>query len=591
MNKIINLNLNIVHTLLACALIYGATLQFKGFAGYDLSPMISYNNAISSGAGNVFISNPMPPGFQLIIYIFGGFSFFGYSGYFIGNSLFLLTLYLIAFYAIKKCGSQIYNSQIFCGIIAVCTTVSAVTDGHFYVSDTSNTVAVIVTLIIVWMITTPAPQQNLLINLAPLSLANVFLIFLKPNIGIPLFIFNFILIVSWPHMSGNRKISYRFLASFSISTIGSFLLWIFIFSLLMQFQFDAYLETILELRKTRGSLDYDNFKFNVLDRGFWGTRQVGAYYLLTFGLLIGLILSLMPISTLIAAPTAFLIGFFLIFTYSNPRILSTSLIGLIGACWAVELLKKWLVKGITKIDLSTALASLILFSAGNITILTNYDVRSSSFMLYLGSIGLLILSKGHRKLVSGHAAVKATLPWVFLLFFAFSIEGYYRLKILLAGSPSVKGDFSQVVQDNFFWRLSTSRYHADATASIDQAISDARHMGLKGIVFGARLEYLYEKYKITPPEGLPLWWHYGTSYLAKDRDTIRQVLVGASVDLVVCGLIGDQPDTALLDDELRSVLLDETIFQKDRSHKGIMVFRKISPQNQSPAPAGDGLIN
>jgi hypothetical protein len=40
------------------------------------------------------------------------------------------------------------------------------------------------------------------------------------------------------------------------------------------------------------------------------------------------------------------------------------------------------------------------------------------------------------------------------------------------------------------------------------------------VFFGPALEFAYAAFGFTPPKGLPVWWHPGTSYSPRDNATI-----------------------------------------------------------------------
>ena len=65
------------------------------------------------------------------------------------------------------------------------------------------------------------------------------------------------------------------------------------------------------------------------------------------------------------------------------------------------------------------------------------------------------------------------------------------------------------IQDPFFGGFTTCRNLASVLAETDAAIHTRN---AQSVFFGPRMEFLYARYRLTSPRGLPLWWHPGSSY-------------------------------------------------------------------------------
>src|SRR5581483_244910 len=65
------------------------------------------------------------------------------------------------------------------------------------------------------------------------------------------------------------------------------------------------------------------------------------------------------------------------------------------------------------------------------------------------------------------------------------------------------------IQDPFFGGFTTCRNLASVLAETDAAIHTRN---AQSVFFGPRMEFLYARYRLTAPRGLPLWWHPGSSY-------------------------------------------------------------------------------
>ena len=72
----------------------------------------------------------------------------------------------------------------------------------------------------------------------------------------------------------------------------------------------------------------------------------------------------------------------------------------------------------------------------------------------------------------------------------------------------------------FFTLLS----EADAAMSINPS---------RRVFFGPRMEFLYARDRIEAPEGLPLWWHPGSSYPEESTAKIVERWKAARFDLLV----------------------------------------------------------
>ena len=85
-----------------------------------------------------------------------------------------------------------------------------------------------------------------------------------------------------------------------------------------------------------------------------------------------------------------------------------------------------------------------------------------------------------------------------------SLEGFYRLKLLTAGPPIDRNDYTAILDDEFFKNHKTSQYHYRYEKSVESFFKDNQDkLKNRKILFLSRIEYLYAKYNIVPPPGLP----------------------------------------------------------------------------------------
>lgn len=175
--------------ILICASIFAIHLGHKGFAGFDLSPMIASNNLINRDiAQSHAIHNPMPPGFTLIVYLFTLFSVEDYQSYFNGNALFIATLYItgiIVIFITNKYKPIANTLRLFLLSILIPT---LITDGHFYISDTSNVLCCYFVFLTANLIFSDQKNKIKLTLGFVILITSPLMMFVKPNIGLPSFL-------------------------------------------------------------------------------------------------------------------------------------------------------------------------------------------------------------------------------------------------------------------------------------------------------------------------------------------------------------------------------------------------------------------
>ena len=136
---------------MAVVFILAATYSYfigsKGFAGFDLSPMISLAQSLHQGNSyHDFIDNPFSPGFALILKIFSQI-FGGVNWNTFTLSVILLSgicIYTASYYHFK---SNYSNKFIFYAFF-LGALIPLITDGHLYLHDASNVIAIFSTFLL-----------------------------------------------------------------------------------------------------------------------------------------------------------------------------------------------------------------------------------------------------------------------------------------------------------------------------------------------------------------------------------------------------------------------------------------------------------
>ncbi len=87
------------------------------------------------------------------------------------------------------------------------------------------------------------------------------------------------------------------------------------------------------------------------------------------------------------------------------------------------------------------------------------------------------------------------------------------------------------IHDPFFGSFTTCRNLASVLEETDAAI---RTIGPRSVFFGPRMEFLYARYRLASPRGLPLWWHPGSSYPLEYEPRILAAFEADRSQLLIC---------------------------------------------------------
>ena len=473
--------------ILIFASLFSIIHSFKGFAGYDLSPMISANNLAIIGESQYrAIGNPMPPGFTFIVYLFTKYLGTKYSSYFYGNIIFCITLYTISIIQLYKVNvtsiqKLILNLQI---ISIIC--INLVTDGHFYVSDTSNIYCLFVLflfeLFILKQINLKEKKEKIESGIYPLIVLSSFVIYLKPNAAL----FTALIIISSTsyYLILNFKNARKLTALILILLLSTIYLEYIVLKKIGVIDFDTYLEIIRGVSKNRG-VDLNNIrvelfkiKYNVGHFNFYAAYEWNKYILLT--ILSYILLLVVFFSNKNITLNKLIFGIlFLAVSLIGAYLTSYFTFGLFVLLYLIYSLS--LIKNGVIYNKYIIILYIIYWGSaftGIFCMTTNYDVKSSDYPYLIFSVlgnlylGTLIREKEIYTKINKNKLKNQILVLLVLLSLTLVHEGYTRIKILLAGPPAQASDFKSLIKDDFFDNLKTSLYHKETLSSIDEFFID-----------------------------------------------------------------------------------------------------------------------
>lgn len=569
------------------SLCFAVSLAFKGFAGFDLSPMISLNNAIHKGFGyDYFIDNPMPPGFAFIVAAFTNFIGANFLAYFLGNVIFCLLLFVTGQWFLNKYADNSYGKyqhMLQIQLVAIFLP-NLLSDGHFYVSDTSNILAayavwILEILTIRCFINKECHQlcKSSIIDLT-FSFMCAFVLFLKPNIGILAFSLCFFFYAMLNFLTIKTLDAFKKIIFFS-SLVGIFILLInSIIGNLIDYDLTKYLHVISEVGKSR-FINFGNTSVDIYGKKLFSLTNSRSYlnFFYFFILQFALLLSIFQFKINKKFLLTFLFLIIIYFCNLQSDLYVPKLLGvLIITAIFVDVRRLYLSGNSISLDLFLKLIALASLVIGFILMTTNNDVKSSEFPFVLLFLISIFFTSGYLCEDVSRLCRKTMFIILAIFVFSFMLEGVSRYKLLMAGPPVDFKDFKSKISDNYFFDLHTSSYHKQQLESIDSFLKTyKKNLDDGRIMFGPRLEYIYEKYSITPPEGLPLWWHIGTSYLESDLDSIKRAISSQKIEFIVFADIGGQFDGGLIDDDIRYFIKSNKKFKPDYSYPGIIIYRKV----------------
>jgi len=147
---------------------------------------------------------------------------------------------------------------------------------------------------------------------------------------------------------------------------------------------------------------------------------------------------------------------------------------------------------------------------------TNYELKTSDLMPFVIALVMVAFrpwSKGGLDAFGRVALLLVTALFVVVS----SYWGITRLRVRTIGEEFFQNLQTQEVRDGFFAHLHTGPRLIAVQDQINTALT--RYPSAR-VFFGPRLEFSYAAFHRSPPRGLPIWWHPGTSFTTDDFRSI-----------------------------------------------------------------------
>ena len=566
--------------ILTIAAIYSSFIGSKGFAGFDLAPIVSLAQAMYVGQSfHDFIDNVFSPGFAVILklmaIIHGGVTWNLFT-----NGLIIYTFIFAIVGTYYHLNSQKSNIIIFYAFLFAAI-LPLITDGFIYLHDASNVMAAFSTFLLYIIIINRHYNKIISPSIILLAFILSFLCFMRANTGVGFAVMNSLLLAIWilfdTKINIYQRIKLTLIWIFYLSII--FYLTLYLITDFIFFDINKYIYDLSVIGSERsaihGFINTELLTFNLFDLSGGRLKEYSLYF---FEFLLIFIFALELISSrLFNRPTPSwalgLFAFFFLLVSRNWEAIPILFLFITTIYFLIPLIKNRALKEFTD---QFSMHKLILFGWGFfgvlltfIIILQSFDVRSSSFGILILSIAIAFISNNSYD----STTLKTIAPWALIIIVSLSAEGFYRFKLLTAGPPIDRNDYTAILDDGFFKNHKTSQYHYRYEKSVESFFED-NHDKLenKKIVFLSRIEYLYAKYNIVPPSGLPLWWHLGTSYREVSSDNIIEIIKN-DVDYIIGLSYNGNPDAGLMaNDKIYNTINDGTYFNKSFNYEEIVIL-------------------
>ena len=152
--------------------------------------------------------------------------------------------------------------------------------------------------------------------------------------------------------------------------------------------------------------------------------------------------------------------------------------------------------------------------------------------------------------------------------------GGFRWRVMAIG-PFFDNSHKLITIDSprFFRNFYLSPSGIDVIQQIGLAIQHNPQIPSKKIFFGPRMEFAYAAFNITPPKGMPIWWHPGSSY--PEEKTNEIVLLFKAYQFERCIFLRDgyskKPDFTRLPDKI----VNELNYSYNRTdYQDIVIYEK-----------------
>jgi hypothetical protein len=163
-----------------------------------------------------------------------------------------------------------------------------------------------------------------------------------------------------------------------------------------------------------------------------------------------------------------------------------------------------------------------------IPILTDWDTKINNIVLPLF---IVIVVVHNEKLAVNCGFKRKRSLWISLcLAYTVAMTGGYTRERMKHVGPFYQKPLSTEVSSGYFKGLRTGEHFYSLLSEI-RVIK--RTWADKVIYFGPRIEFAYLETKTRSPKGMPLWFHPGTSYSARDTQKVVEAFSSAKFHLLV----------------------------------------------------------
>lgn len=205
---------------------------------------------------------------------------------------------------------------------------------------------------------------------------------------------------------------------------------------------------------------------------------------------------------------------------------------------------------------------LLIFGAGAIPFLTDWDAKVNNLPILLVCAGLYILDSGSQ--TNAHAYLRIGL-WVILAFmFIAALYGGLVRERMAAVGPFHSSPATMVVYSRLF---PTGLQTGDHLAAISHDLRRLDNEGFQRIFFGPRMEFAYYEIGAFSPRGLPLYWFPGTSFALSDINRIEENFISSDFDTLVFF------DFTRIPEALKQHV--DSNYVRDTSYESLLVLRRV----------------
>lgn len=246
--------------------------------------------------------------------------------------------------------------------------------------------------------------------------------------------------------------------------------------------------------------------------------------------------------------------FFFVCTYA---LLFAALVGSVGAVLHALVRKSQVARMTFLLGLGCAVASLVGMA-------TNWDIKSSDMPLAILAVLLALWSTdsmGTGGPISKSTTVLASAVIVGLTLMNLSV-GSTRWRMELAG-PMTQPEPTATLQGRVLGGVRAAPILQAVDQQLTQALAESDN---RNVFLGPRLELFYSRFALESPKGLPLWWHDGTAYAARDLKEISATFRSAGFSRAIFF----KQDFTRFPPEIRQIIDDQ--YEIDERYSQLTIF-------------------